>query len=310
MSVLRPLLLLLSALPCLAATFGTVVSHPSSLADLVIDEPRRRLYVVNTASNQIEVYRTNVNPPSLQTTIKTDATPLSVAISRETPNPRYLYVTCYDGSTLDIIDLNSANFTSVSKQLDAKPQGVAVGFNGKVLITTIGTGTGAEVLITYDPVTGQTQPVVVAPPAPVAPTVPPPNSSWFLGGQEPAAGIAGRQADHRSESAGGDAHGVRLRCGVFDGAGQPRGADGFGDAGGFADGSRFLSGPMLFDTQTLAVVAQQNTTNSPYAFPANANFNTQTARAERTSCRMGRDCWRHTTLCRRRCRHCPPIPAN
>src|ERR1039458_5879410 len=32
------------------------------------------------------------------------------------------------------------------------------------------------------------------------------------------------------------------------------------------DGSKFLSGPMLFDTQTLAVLAQQNTTNSPYVF--------------------------------------------
>src|SRR3954451_311953 len=173
MSVFRPLLLVLGSLPCLAATFGTVVSHPSSLADLAIDEPRRRLYVVNTASSAIEVYATNVNPPRLTNTIKTDSTPLSIAISRETPNPRYLYVTCYDGSTLDIIDLNSANFSSVSKQLDAKPQGVAVGFNGKVLITTIGTGTGAEVLITYDPLTGQTQPVVVAPPAPVAPALPP-----------------------------------------------------------------------------------------------------------------------------------------
>src|ERR1019366_3811127 len=43
------------------------------------------------------------------------------------------------------------------------------------------------------------------------------------------------------------------------------------------DGSKFLSGPMLFDTQTLAVLAQQNTVNSPYVFPATANFNLQTS---------------------------------
>jgi uncharacterized protein (TIGR03437 family) len=42
------------------------------------------------------------------------------------------------------------------------------------------------------------------------------------------------------------------------------------------DGSKFLSGPMLFDTQTLAVLAQQNTVNSPYVFPGTANFNVQT----------------------------------
>src|SRR5260370_39407595 len=44
-----------------------------------------------------------------------------------------------------------------------------------------------------------------------------------------------------------------------------------------ADGSKFLSGPMLFDTQTLAVLAQQNTINAPYVFPATANFNAQTS---------------------------------
>ena len=53
---------------------------------------------------------------------------MSLALSPEKPpqSPHYLYVACYDGSTLDIIDLNSPTFSSVSKQLDAKPQGVAV----------------------------------------------------------------------------------------------------------------------------------------------------------------------------------------
>ncbi|MCU1238016.1 MAG: hypothetical protein JWP63_5983 [Candidatus Solibacter sp.] len=277
MSVLRPLLLFFSAMPCLAATFGTVVSHPSSLADLVVDEARKRLYVVNTASNQVEVYATNVSPPRLTNTIKTDATPLAAAISRETPNPRYLYVTCYDGSTLDIIDLNSASFASVSKQLDAKPQGVAVGFNGKVLVTTIGTGTGAEVLITYDPLTGNTQPVVVAPPAPVAPTVPPPNSSWF-------------QAGKSRLQASGDGRliiGVNLQGAtrtvfVFDVAAstvlRSRIVPTLSATLAVApDGSKFVSGPLLFDTATLAVLAQQNIANSPYAFPGTANFNTQTS---------------------------------
>ena len=129
MSVFRPLLLVLSALPCFAATFGTVVPHTPALADLVIDEGRKRLYVVNTISSTVEVYATNVSPPKLTNSIKTDATPLSLALSPEKlpQSPHYLYVTCYDGSTLLIIDLTSANFSSVSKQLDAKPEGVAVG---------------------------------------------------------------------------------------------------------------------------------------------------------------------------------------
>jgi len=41
------------------------------------------------------------------------------------------------------------------------------------------------------------------------------------------------------------------------------------------DGSRFMAGLTLFDTMTLAVVAQQNASNSTYLFPANVNFNTQ-----------------------------------
>src|ERR1035437_10875696 len=77
MSVFRPLLLVLSALPCLAATFGTGVPHAQPLADLVIDEARKRLYVVNTYSSTVEVYATNVSPPRQTNTIKTDATPLS-----------------------------------------------------------------------------------------------------------------------------------------------------------------------------------------------------------------------------------------
>jgi hypothetical protein len=42
------------------------------------------------------------------------------------------------------------------------------------------------------------------------------------------------------------------------------------------DGSEFLSGPMLFETSTLLVLAQQNTTNSPFVFASGANFTTQT----------------------------------
>src|SRR5215831_13118545 len=175
MKVLRAPLFFLSALPCLAATFGTVVPHAQPLADLAIDEARRRLYVVNTASNQVEVYATNVSPPRQTNIIKTEATPLAVAMSR---SGRYLYVVCYDASSLDVIDLSTTNFATRSVTLAAKPQGVAVGFNEKVLISTIGTGTGADVLITYDPTLDASKAlsvVTIAPPAPVAPTLPPPN---------------------------------------------------------------------------------------------------------------------------------------
>src|SRR5271166_5829929 len=79
MSVFRPLLvLILSASPCLAATFGTVVAHAQPLADLVLDEARKRIYVVNTAANQVEVYSTSTNPPR-QTKIASRSDPLECA---------------------------------------------------------------------------------------------------------------------------------------------------------------------------------------------------------------------------------------
>ena len=43
-----------------------------------------------------------------------------------------------------------------------------------------------------------------------------------------------------------------------------------------ADGSKFLSGPLLFETSTMLVLAQQNAANAPYVMPAGANFNVQT----------------------------------
>jgi len=54
----------LSVGPCLGATFGTLVTHSSPIADLVADEARKRLYVVDTNANAVEVYATNVSPPA------------------------------------------------------------------------------------------------------------------------------------------------------------------------------------------------------------------------------------------------------
>src|SRR5262252_4817835 len=104
MSVFRALFLAaIAILPSSAATFGTVVPHPQPLADLALDEARRRLYVVNTAANTIEVYSTTTNPPRLTNTVKTDATPLAIALSKA--SGRYLYVACYGASSLQIVDL-------------------------------------------------------------------------------------------------------------------------------------------------------------------------------------------------------------
>src|SRR3954447_15525186 len=125
MSVLRALVVLaLLTVPLPAATFGTVVPHPQPLADLALDEARRRLYVVNTAANAVEVYSTTTNPPRLTNTVKTDSIPLSIAMSR---SGRFLYVACYGASSLEIIDVSTASFSTRSVTLPASPEAVAVG---------------------------------------------------------------------------------------------------------------------------------------------------------------------------------------
>ena len=308
MSIFRPLLLVLSALPCLAATFGTVVPHAQPLADLVIDEARRRLYVVNTYSNSVEVYATNVSPPRQTNVIKVSATPLSVALSR---TGRYLYVACYDAASLDIIDLNSASFSSVSKSLDAKPQGLAVGFNELVLITTIGTGTGAEVLITYDPLTGRTQPVRGGAPRSRRAHPAAAQRRHVPGGQEPPAGVAGRAGDYRRQHAGGHPHGVRLRRGVLHRAGQP------GRARDLAH-SRRIARRQPLPQRTLSV--RHRHASRPGAaehhqlalrLPGHGQFQpADHPGRSRIHCPMARACWRRTTSFPPRCPRPPPIPAS
>ena len=128
-------------------------------------------------------------------------------------------------------------------------------------------------LITYDPLTGRTQPLSVAPTAPVAPALPP----TFLSGKSrlQASGdgklIIGvnLQAATRTVFVFDVASSIVLSSRVVPVISPTLAVS--------PDGSKFLSGPMLFDTQTLAVLAQQNTTNSPYVFPGNANFNVQTS---------------------------------
>lgn len=277
MSVFRPLLFVFSALPCLAATFGTVVPHAQPLADIAIDEARRRLYVLNTASNQVEVYATNVSPPRQTNIVKTEATPLSMAMSR---SGRFLYVTCYDASSLNIIDLNSAGFSSRSVTLAAKPQGVAVGINETVLISTIGTGTGQAVLITFDPTADASralQAIVVAPPAPSNPQLPPPNGVMFLAARSRLqASLDGRTIVGVNELA----NNTRTVF-VFDAVSSTvLGSRNLAAISPVlavsADGKTFLSGPMLLESSSLLVLAQQNAANSPYVMPAAANFNVQT----------------------------------
>src|SRR5258708_38516158 len=72
--------------PALGATFGTVVPIVGGAADIVLDEPRQRLYLVNSSLNQIQIYQTDFSPPRLQTSIRVCHQPIS-AVPPPRPEP-------------------------------------------------------------------------------------------------------------------------------------------------------------------------------------------------------------------------------
>src|ERR1035438_1849104 len=105
MFVPRPcLLLLVWAMPSLAATFGIPVPH-TGLADIVLDETRNphRIYAPDAVSGIVAVFTMQSNgTPGLTANVTVDALPVSAAMS---PSGQYLYVACYTASVVDIIDL-------------------------------------------------------------------------------------------------------------------------------------------------------------------------------------------------------------
>lgn len=269
--------LVVCSLSVLAATFGTAVSLVGGASDLALDEARGRLYLVNGNQSRVEVYSTSqrrfLNP------VSTDTTPLAAAMSR---SGKYLYVTSYDASSLNVIDLDTlAVVNRVS--LPAKPEGVAVGNDERVLISTIGTGAGnaSNVLLVYDPKAANSVSITnlsVIPPAATTPVFPAPSGRPYL--------------QNRSQlSASRDGSiivGVNVPAAVNTqtvfvyevgsatilGSRTLTGAAASTVIAASPDGSKFMSGSTLFDSATMRVLAQQNLANSLYPIAPGSNFAT------------------------------------
>jgi uncharacterized protein (TIGR03437 family) len=288
MSVLRALAFFaLVILPSSAATFGTVMAHPQPIADLAIDPTpsRPRLYVLNTAAKLVEIYDiSNRTAPSLRSRVTTGDTPLAMAVA---PSGTSLYIVNYGSSTLQIVDL--AALTSRTVTLPASPQAVAVGFNEQVLISTIGTGTGANTLVTYTPSTGTLGSIAIGPPAPAVPTTTAANLIW----------AQAARAKLQASADGKTIVGVHMQANntrtvfVFDVNSatvlRSRNVAGLSSVLAVApNGAQFLSGPLLFESSTMLIMGQQNTANSPYVMQPNPNFNTQAI--------QGGAVWAQTTL--------------
>ncbi len=271
--ILAALALAAAAYP---ATFGTVVPLVGGASDLVLDEARQRLYLVNTSQNRIEIY--SIPQRRFLTPIRTENTPLAAAMGA---NGKVLYVAAFDGSSLNVIDVDAlAVVNRVS--LPVKPEGVAVGGDGRVLISTIGSGANnaQNSLLIYDPTATDTNaltPVLITPPTPANPVLPAPSGRIYLASRSQLlasadgryiVGVnlpnAGARAVFVYEVASGSVLRSRTLANISSVlAVSP-------------DGSKFMSGLNLFDSQTLEILAQQNTANAPYPFTNGVNFNTQT----------------------------------
>lgn len=257
-----------------AATLGTVFSLTGGASDIVLDETRARLYLVRPSPyNQIDVY--SIPQRRILNSIRTDAFPLAAALSLD---GNVLYVTCHDGSSLNIIDVNTLAVTG-RVSLPARPEGVAVGGDGRVLITTIGAGAGnlLNTLLLFDPaatggVSLATVPVTTPPPMP--PQLPPPAGRVFLTNRSQLIatpdrtkiiGVNAPNQNTRVVFVFESASGTVLRSRIV------------GDLSTVLsvspDGSRFMLGLRLFESDTLTVLAQENAANAP--FPLNTNIAAQ-----------------------------------
>ncbi|MBL8241209.1 MAG: hypothetical protein JNM66_27550 [Bryobacterales bacterium] len=260
-----------------AATLGTVINITGGASDLVLDNNRNLLYLVRAVPyNRIDVFSTTQR--RVIASVPTDANPLAAALSTD---GNFLYITCHEAASINIMDTRPATPVIVSKvSLPARPEGIAVGGDGRVLITTIGSGAGnlLNTMLVYDPAVTEMgaslSTVPVAPPPPLPPTLPAPSGRTFLANRSQLIatrdgskiiGLNAYQAQNRVVFVYETASRSVLRSRIV------------GDLSTVLsvapDGSRFMVGLRLFDTESLAVIAQQNAANAP--FPLSSNITAQ-----------------------------------
>ena len=261
------------------ATFGEVIRLSGTPSDIILDESRGHLYLVNSNANRVDIY--DYYTKGVAGWIPVGNTPLAAAMS---PDNAWLYVTNNGSTTLTVIDLATKSvFQTVT--LPARPEGVAVGNDGRVLITTQGSGVSNanNTLLIYDrmqQVSLQVQPVQVPPP-PVTPT---PLPAVYLGrpittfrgkliptpdGQFIVGMTVWNNANNTDLFVYEVASGTILRNRRVGGQSTVLSMT--------ADGSRFMAGFTLYDTATLDVIGQQSNANAPFPIRSttgqNVSFN-------------------------------------
>lgn len=253
-----------------AATFGQIINLGYTPSDVVLDESRGMLYVVNTNGNRVDVV--NATTQKVAQSILVGKSPLAAAMSMDNTT---LYVTNSGSSTVSIVDLKFDSVTS-TVALPAVPQGVAVGGDGRALVSTL-SSTQSLIILDKSQQSGQQLIPVQTPPTASTPTqigsttVVRPTLAWNSKLQVTPDGqfIIGLTTPTTTttylfvyEVASGtiiNARNVTGQSTVLSVA---------------PDGSRFMAGFTLYDTATLGVIAQANNANAPWTI-ANP-FNVQT----------------------------------
>jgi DNA-binding beta-propeller fold protein YncE len=233
--------------------------------------------LINQNANRVDIY--DYARQSVVQSIAVGNSPVAAAISMDY---QYLYVSNNSSSTMTVIDL-SIGAAGQSISLSAKPEGLEVGFDGRVLITTEGTSSDDRVnsLLLFDPSSRgqQVQPIAFAPPPPTPSpltkaTLPRPTTVFRgkLIRTPDGSFIIGLSTVNNNESTVLFVYEVASASIL-----QSRTVTGQSTVLSISpEGSRFMAGFTLYETATLAVIGQQSTANLPFPISSDssATFNT------------------------------------
>ncbi len=229
------------------ANLGTVVPVVGQVVDLVHDPLRNLVYLANTSRHRVDVY--SVASGQLTANIPAGTQPASMALSRD---GNTLYVANVGSFTISAIDLTLQQ-SVLEYYVGSRPDGIAVGADDQILIL------GTVGLQRLNPADGKITSVTISPPAtppaglPITPTSP-----------TPAGFLAGLVATPSGDTIIGLS---TSRLFVYDVASgtviRSRNVSGLRAILSVApDGSRFMAGPFLFDTQTLAILGRTGTVST------------------------------------------------
>jgi DNA-binding beta-propeller fold protein YncE len=277
-----PLLFITSLVGGLAhaqATFGDVVRLGTTPSDIVLDESRSRLYLVNSSANSVQVW--DYVQQTLLGSITVGARPLAAAMSMDNST---LYVTNHDSSTLSVISLAPSGLGAVinTVALPAEPEGVAVGLDGRAVICTDGSGTTSTLntLLIFDGTQAISQqvlavqfpPAAVTPPSLTAPAFPKPTTQFNGKLQTTPDGKYIIGVSSITTNTATVVYQYEVDSGTIL---QSRTVTGQSSIMAMApDGASFMAGFTLYGTANLNVIAQQNIANAP--FPMTGAFSTVT----------------------------------